>query len=143
MTGIARTIAPLAALAVALAAGCGGGASSGAKDAARQFLEAITKRDTSAAADLFAYDTLARQQNEDWDSLPQGQRALITDQVRQAKVGELMQWAALFSSTEYEVGEVRTAETGATVDLVPPEGPAIPLHLVQEGEAWKVLRIGQ
>lgn len=125
-----------------LLAGCGQEGAGEPEGVAQQFVAAMASGDAASAAELFAYESAAREQNEDWDNMPEAQRGFIIGKLREDKAKELGLWAELFSSAQYEVGEVRITNSTATADLVPPEGPSIPLHLVQEDSLWKVESIG-
>jgi len=142
MTRFSLRVPVLAALTALLPVGCGEKAGGSPEAVARQFVEALAARDTATAAQLFAYQALARQQNEDWDSIPHGQRKLIVAKLAEEKAKELAQWAALFSSTQYTVGAAWITGASATVDLTPPSGPGLALHLAQEDGLWRVESIG-
>ncbi len=75
--------------------GCGKKGSIAAESAdktASALAAAITAGDLKAAASAFDYEGPARAQNDDWTSIPKGQRDLITAKVRDAKAEELRDW---------------------------------------------------
>jgi len=74
------TISSVLALTLALClAGCGGGrgVADTPEGTVQAFLEAVQAGDAEAVAALFDYEAYARQENEDWDDIPKGQRDLI------------------------------------------------------------------
>jgi hypothetical protein len=59
---------------------------------AEAFAAALTADDLRRAATAFDYVTSARQQNEDWDDIPAGQRNLIIGKLADQRAGELGQY---------------------------------------------------
>ena len=56
---------------------------------AEAFAAALDAEDYQRAADAVDYVTSARQQNENWDDIPGGQRDLIIKKLKEDKAGEL------------------------------------------------------
>ena len=64
-------------------------AADSAAAAAEAFADALNADDLKRAAATFDYVTSAREQNEDWDDIPSGQRDLIVKKLTEQKAGEL------------------------------------------------------
>ncbi len=113
------TILTLALLACLLFAGCGGketiaGATPTAT--AEGFIEAMkaTEYDTVAAG--FEFDTYARANNDDWDSIPSGQRSQIVRKLREDQANKLEALAGMFTG-EATVGTVQEQGGSAIVAI--------------------------
>ena len=62
-----------------------------AEEAAKAFADAMNARDYAKAARVFDYVEAARQQNENWDEIPPGQRDLIIKSLAENRAKQLAQ----------------------------------------------------
>jgi acyl-CoA reductase-like NAD-dependent aldehyde dehydrogenase len=67
---------------------------------ANQFLSALKANNWSRAADLMAWEYIARAQNPDWDSFPSSQRNLIVRKLKEQQKAELQSLAARLGGAE-------------------------------------------
>ena len=128
----------LAIAAIAAVTGCGGGAS-GPEAVARGFVDAMKAGDTQKAAEFWDYITSARQQNENWDQIPQAQRKLIIQKLQENQAKTLQRWTRYFS-TETKVAEVKVSGNRASAVLDGGQGGA--LQLVKIDGDWYVSGVG-
>jgi len=108
--------AALALLALALV-GCGKKVPTDPKGVVQQFDAAMKAGKLDKAAELFDYETSARQQNGDWDTFGEGQRKLIVKKLQEDKAKELEQAQSAWTSAGYQVGEAQVQGAQATVPL--------------------------
>lgn len=119
-------------------AGCGGGSgvASTPEGTVKALLAAVQASDAQAIAALYDYETAARQQNEDWDDIPSGQRGLIVKKLIEERAQKLQpalpQMQQMLGGAE--VGEVRVSDAQATVSLKNVSG--VILQLAQIKEKW-------
>jgi hypothetical protein len=117
-----------------LVGGCKGGGKS-AKVVAGTYVELMKSEKYDEAAKLWDYVTQARKDNEDWDSIQEGQRKLITDKLAADKAPSLKLWSGYFPAAT-KVAEVQESGDSATAKL---EGGRVErLELVKIGEAWRI-----
>ncbi len=128
------------ALAVAMAAalvgsGCSkGGGGSSPEAVAKAFVAALQAGDYAKAADMMAWDDIARAQNPDWDSFPSSQRSLIIGKLKEQMQQTLQQIAARAQGAQ--VGNV--AVSGDTAQA---RAGMLTITLKQTGGQWKVLSV--
>lgn len=129
----------LCLLGAAVLAGCGGkkDASSGATatEAALGFAKALQSGSAEKAAAYWAYDHEARQQNEDWGSIPPGQRNQIIDKVRAERVTTL---APLATAMKAATGDLTASEQSGSVAVSAGGKVVLSVTCVQSGSEWKV-----
>ena len=116
-----------------LPGGCGksGGAST-PEAAAKAFVAALQAGDYAKAADMMAWDDIARQQNPDWDSFPSSQRSLIISKLKQQMQGSLSQLASRIGSAQ--VQNVNTSGTTAVATV-----GNVTINLQQRDGRWLIL----
>ena len=124
-------------LAVLLCAGCGG---KSARAVAEEYIGYMKGGDFDRASLLWDYDTDARQQNPDWDSIAQSQRKLIIGKLAQEKASSLKMWGSYFSP-ETKIMELN--ETGDSARAVLEGGRISSLDLTKVGENWRISAMGQ
>ena len=136
-----RTILVLCLLALGLTlAGCGGKGNTTPEGTAQAFLAAVKSGDAGAVSKLYDYVAMARSQNSDWDSIPNGQRGLILKRVAEDRAKELESQIPQMQQTyqDAKVGTVSENGDQATVQLEgAPSAP--PLNLVNRGGRWYVV----
>lgn len=135
------TISSVLALTLALClAGCGGGrgVADTPEGTVQAFLEAVQAGDAEAVAALFDYEAYARQENEDWDDIPKGQRDLIVKKLIEERAQALEPGLSQFQQTlaEAEVGEVEATDDQAFVSLK--NVPGFTLPLVRREGKWYI-----
>ncbi len=140
--GLLRTVAVcLMAPAVGLS-GCAAPTSTARetpKATAEAFVEAIQNGEYEVAAAGFDYETYARANNDNWDSIPPGQQGLIVGKLREDKARQLQALSGMMTG-EVSVGEARQQGDRATVPLS--AGPTtIELHMVQKDGLWYIQMI--
>lgn len=94
-------------------AGCGGGKS--ARATAEKFLAAMKNRKFDQAALLWDYETQARKDNEDWDSIVESQRKLIIGKLAEEHAKVLEMWGQHFPMTAKIIEFNETGETAHAV----------------------------
>lgn len=114
-------------------AGCRSGGKS-AETVARTYVGLMANGKYEEAAKLWDYETQARRDNEDWDSIQEGQRTLIIDKLAAEKATTLKLWSGYFTGAK--VLEVQ--ESGETAVAQLDGGRAKRVELVRMGEHWKV-----
>ncbi|MBP8951598.1 MAG: hypothetical protein KBI47_04360 [Armatimonadetes bacterium] len=136
-----RLMPTLAALAlcasIPLLAGCGtkGLAGTTAKATAEGFAAALAKQDFALAATAFDYTTSARQQNENWDDIPKGQRDLIIGKLQEERAAALSVYASRLGGNA-RVG----SEQGDTVVLQGDAG-SLSLKMMQSGGKYYIAQV--
>ena len=123
----------------AVVGGCGKqGAIAGdsAAATAEAFAAALNAGDLEGAATGFDYVTSARQQNEDWDDIPAGQRNLIIGKLMAQRAGELGQYK------EYLGEDIKCGSAGQS-NIVPLSGSAgsASIQLGQVDGKWYIQNI--
>ena len=136
----ALAVCLLAALAMPACRKPSPGVSGGPDAVAAAFDKAMRDNDMEAAAGLFAYDTIARGQNEDWDDIPEGQRGLITGKVKEDKARELGGMQPAYVGGAYAPGPAQVSGSRATVRIQGQSGTLM-MTLVQEDGAWRILQM--
>ena len=134
---ITRLALVLSLLALALLAGCGGsGPASTPEGTAKAALAAVKQGDAQALARLYDYTDYAKRENESWDSIPKGQRDLITGQLAQDKAQTLQMMLPGLQANlgQATVGQVVTTGDTATAEIKGALG--IQLRLVQREGKW-------
>ena len=122
-------LTPLIALVIA---GC---AKPDARSVAAQYVGYMKNGKFKAAALLWDYGTEARQQNESWDDIPEGQRQLIIGKLADEKATTLAMWSSYFPAST-KVAQV--SESGDTAQAVLAGGRIESLQLVKSGDTWGV-----
>ena len=103
-----------------LLAGCGESdtiAGSTPQATAEAFVEAMQAGEYEKVAKGFDYETYARRENPDWDSIPQSQRNLIVEKLQEDRAGQLQAMAGMMTG-EVTVGEVQQQGDTATVNIL-------------------------
>ena len=115
--------------------GCGkSGGGSSPEAAAQAFVAALQAGDYARAADMMAWDEIARRQNPDWDSFPSSQRALIIGKLKQQMQSTLQQLAARAKGAQVSNVSVSGNMAQATAG-------SLRITLIQSGGKWKVLAV--
>lgn len=132
-----KRLAPLLIiiLALALLAGCGGGKPKSARAVADLYLTYMKDGKYLEAAKLWDYETDARRQNEDWDSIVESQRTLIIDKLAEEKSQSLKMWDGYFP-TATKIVEFN--ETGDSAHATLEGGRVSGLDLKLFGEHWRI-----
>ena len=128
-----------AALITSVLPGCGKKGSIAADTAAgtaQAFVEALKAKDYARAASAFDYVTTARKQNEDWDSIPGGQRDLIVKKLIEEKAGEMEAVAQRLGGSP-QCGEVGQ---GGVVTVTGSAG-AVSLEMVAQDGKWYIAQL--
>lgn len=105
------------------------------------FAQALERGDTSAAADLMAWEEIARSQNSDWDSIPASQRNLIIKRLKEQKKEWLGSLGRLLAGGS--VKQVREGSGSAFVTVASPQGTAVFSLVLSEDTKWRVLSVQQ
>lgn len=87
------------------------------------------------AAQLWDYQTEARQQNENWDEIVESQRRLIIGKLAEEKAKTLEMWATYFPM---ETKVIQVMESGDSAKVSLEGGRVSSLDLIKDGENWKV-----
>ncbi len=135
----AVTLLLLAFLASLLFAGCGGKdtiAGDTPKATAEGFIEAMKAGDYKKVAQGFEFETYARANNDDWDSIPPGQRSQIVGKLRENQAGELEALAGMFTG-EASVGNVQEQGGSATV-IINAGANTLLLQMKQMEDEWLI-----
>ncbi len=134
-----RLGAPLLLGALVATSGCGGKASiagSSPKATAEAFVEQMKAGNYDVVAAGFEYETYARANNENWDSIPAGQRDLIISKLQERKAAELQALSGMMTG-EVTVGEAR-AEDDAQVVPITVGASTLDLHMVSVEGNWHI-----
>ncbi len=128
------------AIFVALAiSGCSGNKPDTPQAVVERFVKAVQEDDMATAADLMAWQEIARRQNPDWDNFPSSQRNLIIGRLKQQKQGELKHLAGFLRNAT--VGQASVEGDGAEV-IVTGSGATVVFDLIAEGgKQWRILTI--
>lgn len=113
--------------------GCKGAATPRA--VAAQYLGYMKAEKYDAAAKLWDYDTEARKQNDEWDSIQEGQRALIKDKLAVDKANSLKLWTGYFPAAA-KISAVQ--ESGDTAFAEIEGGRVGRLNLAKVDEEWRI-----
>lgn len=120
---------------------CGGKASYNTPVAViMAFDKAMKRDDAKSAAELFAYDEIARMQNRDWDQFAPSQRQLIISKLKGQKMHELQGWKQHYKDAKYSIGTVQQRGDHATVVLSSSQGNIL-VTCIQTDEGWRILSI--
>jgi len=104
--------------------------------AASGFAEALRTGNLDEAAGYWAYDTEAKAQNEDWDSIPSGQRQQIKSKVRQDRIKSLK---PLVDAVKQGKGALHATGNGPKVAVIDDNNATVLIVTVaQEGSGYKV-----
>ena len=134
MRRIAIALLPVLLVPTLLLAGCKSKTQS-AEAVAATYVGLMKNEKYDEAAKLWDYETQARKDNEDWDSIQEGQRKLILDKVAAEKATALKLWSGYFPG-ETQVAQVQESGESATAQL---EGGRVQrLEMVKMGENWKI-----
>lgn len=114
--------------------GCSGGAKS-ARDVAGTYLDLMKAEKYEDAAKMWDYVSQARKDNEDWDSIQEGQRKLIVDKLASEKAQSLKLWSGYFPASTKIASFNETAD-GAEAQLE--GGRATRLDLIKVEDVWKI-----
>lgn len=121
----------------ALLAGCEGAGLAGttAKATAEGFAGALAAGKYELAATAFDYVTEARQQNENWDDIPKGQRDLIIGKLQEERAGALSAYASKLG------GNAKVdSEQGQTVVLKGDAG-TLSLQMLEAEGKWYITQV--
>ncbi|MEN6545564.1 MAG: hypothetical protein ABFE07_05930 [Armatimonadia bacterium] len=132
-----KRLAPLMILILALSllAGCGGGKPKSARAVADSYLSYMKGGKYLEAAKLWDYETDARKQNEDWDSIVESQRTLIIDKLAEEKAESLKMWEGYFPPAT-KITEFN--ETGDSAHAALDGGRVSALDLKLVSEEWRI-----
>jgi hypothetical protein len=128
------------ALAIILVAGCGPKKAESPEDAARMLIAAFAKGDNKTAADMIAWDTIAKRANPDWDSFANHDRRLIVDKEKEMNATQLQNFGNGLSGGE--VGQSTPSGDGATVSVRTSAGQ-FNLEAAQTDAGWKIIMPAQ
>lgn len=103
---------------------------------AEAFAAALDAEDFQRAADAFDYVTFARQQNENWDDIPGGQRELIIRKLKEDKAGELKTLRARVGGN-VQCGPVAN---GNVVSLTGDAG-SVTIELAEMDGKWRIRHV--
>lgn len=106
-----------------------------AKTVAGVYLELMKAEKYEDAAKMWDYVTQARKDNEDWDSIQEGQQKLIMDKLAAQKAPSLKLWSGYFPATT-KIASFN--ETGDSAEAQFDGGRATKLELTKVGEEWKI-----
>ncbi|MFO7948107.1 MAG: hypothetical protein R6V19_14980 [Armatimonadota bacterium] len=107
----------------------------GPEGVAQAFVNAMKSRDTRAAAKHWNYITTAREQNENWDEIPEGQRNLIISKLQESRAKELEYWTEYFDP---ETTIVEVTDMGDKAEATLRGGRAGVLKLINIDDRWYV-----
>ena len=128
------------ALLPVLLIGCGKGAKEIVADTpegtVKAFVAAMKKGDVKTAATAYAYNSEAKEQNENWADIPSGQRSQIIHKLQESKAEKLQGEASSYKG-DIQVGAAQTQGGEAWITITA-GGQQIPLQLVQEDGMWRI-----
>jgi hypothetical protein len=123
-------------LAVVMLAGCGPKKADTPEDAVRMLLAALAAGDSKRAADLIAWEVLAKRENPDWDSIPRSQQTLIIHKEKDLNAAALQSFGARLQGGE--IGQATIQGDGAQVSVRTQSGE-IALEAAQTDAGWKII----
>jgi hypothetical protein len=131
----------LVSLAALTVVGCGSktpkaASGSTAQETALAFGKALQQGKAELAAAYWAYDAEARKQNEDWSSIPAGQRSEIIGKVREERIAALKSLMPTLQGTK---GDLEAAAQGDTVALSAGGAPLLVVTCVKSSGGYQVL----
>jgi len=126
-----------ALVALALAPGCKQDVANEPSAIAQAFADAMAESDTKAASQLWNYVIYAREQNENWDDIPSGQRNQIIGVLQKDKAEEVAAWAGYFTEGMI-AGPAAMQGTTATVTVTNGPQGDITLDLAEADGKWGV-----
>ncbi len=134
-------LAVAACVAACLVVGCGAktpkqATGSTPQETALQFGEALQEGKPDVAAAYWAYTTEARAQNEDWGSIPPGQRSEIVGKLREQKTTEL---EALVGPMKAAQGELQASAQDTSVTLSAGGAPVLVVTCAKTEDGYQVL----
>jgi len=106
----------------------------------RAFLSALANGSTKRAAEAFDLEGEARASNEDWDSIPAGQRKLILGRMIDQKAQLLAHWAENITQEPDDIQ--MTVQGSQATAVVRVNGVSMHLLLVKDGAVWRISGIG-
>lgn len=123
------------------AAGCGTKASKAASGATPQetalaFGRALQQGKPELAASYWAYDVEAKKQNEDWASIPPGQRSQIVAKVRDERTAAL---GTLMPTLQGAKGDLQATAQGDVVALSTGGAPLLVVTCAKSATGYQVL----
>ncbi len=140
----ALAVALTCALVLVTLAGCGGAksiAKGSPEGTAEAFVEAMKAGDYDVVAAGYDYETYARRENPDWDSLAPKARSLIIEKLAGDQVAKISALSGLMSG-DVSVGDPTTEGDRA---IVPLTAGSITLHmrLLQVDGVWKIASVSE
>jgi hypothetical protein len=108
------------------------------QETALAFAKAMQQGKPEVAAGYWAYDVEAKSQNEDWNSIPTGQRNQILGKVREDKVTELK---GLMAPVQAVKGDLTATVQDLVVTVSGGGKPCLAITCVKSGDGYKVLKV--
>ena len=102
----------------------------------KAFVAAMKKGDVKSAASAYAYNSEAKEKNENWADIPSGQRTQIIHKLQEAKADTLRGEKSKYAG-EVQVGAAQLQGGQASVTITA-GGQQISLQLVQEEGLWRI-----
>jgi|LSQX01.2.fsa_nt_gb hypothetical protein len=140
--GRSTLLSAVALLAIVLLGGCGGRdtiAGTTPEATAQAFVDAMKAGEYDTVAAGFDYETYARANNEDWDSIPSGQQTQIFHKLQEEKAQELQALAGMFAG-EASVGQVQ-AQGGSASAIINAGANSLTLRMMQADGEWRVSNV--
>jgi len=125
-------------LAAVLATGCSKSGGSTPQVVAQWFLDALEAGNWSKAADLMAWEQIARSQNPDWDSFPASQRNLIIGRLKEQQRSELQSMASRVAGAQIGAAQIKD---NTAILAVQSQAGAATLTLKKGKKGWEVLSL--
>ena len=135
-------LSTIALVAIVLLGGCGGRdtiAGTTPEATAQAFVDAMKAGEYDTVAAGFDYETYARANNEDWDSIPSGQQTQIFHKLQDEKAQELQALAGMFAG-EASVGQVQ-AQGGSASAIINAGANSLTLRMMQADGEWRVSNV--
>ena len=135
-------LSTIALVAILVLCGCGGRdtiAGTTPEATAQAFVEAMKAGEYDTVAAGFDYETYARANNEDWDSIPSGQQTQIFHKLQEEKAQELQALAGMFAG-EASVGLVQ-AQGGSASAIINAGANSLTLRMMQADGEWRVSNV--
>ena len=106
---------------------------------AEAFVKAVKAEQYDAIAAGWDYETYARTENPDWDSIPEGQRKQIINKLMAQRAEAVKAMAGMFSG-DVEVREPQVRGNRAMTELATGT-TLLRMMLIQEDGVWKILAL--
>jgi len=103
-----------------------------------QFDRAMREGDLAAAAECFAYEHRARQQNPDWDEFPSAERLFIISTLKRQMQSHLRDYGPHYLAGEFKVESVTERGDTAVVTLTGRE-ETLTVPMVKADGTWQIL----